>query len=50
MYSSAQKLSHLAKYAFDKVKFTYIYSELGHLQDKMHLFSNNNNNNNNNNS
>jgi hypothetical protein len=43
-YSSAQKLSHPAKYAFDKVNFMYIYSELGHLQDKMYLFYNNNKN------
>jgi len=44
MYTSAQKLFHPAKYAFDKVKFMYIYSELGHLHDKKHLFNNNNNN------
>jgi len=48
MYTSAQKLSHLAKYVFDKVKFMYIYSELGLLQDEMYLFNNNNKNNNNN--
>jgi hypothetical protein len=27
-YTTAQKLSPLAKYAFDKVNFMYIYSEL----------------------
>jgi len=49
MYTSAQKLSHPAKHTFEKVKFIYIWSELGHLQNKMYLFHNNINNNNNSN-